>query len=75
MRRLKVVFGGDAVFDESSGQAIVGRTAKLVDADTGEELGCVRDFSINVPLEGPVTVEAEMLVAGIEVKSAPATEE
>ena len=46
---------------------IYGGHARLLDADTGEELGCVRDFSVRFPVDDVVVVHAELLVSEVEV--------
>lgn len=63
MKRLRVILNRDPLVRES----MYGGAAKLVDADSGQELGCVTDFNINVPLDGMITVNAKMLVHDIVV--------
>ena len=70
MKRLKVIIARDPLMERSSAHAMAGSPARLVDADTGQALDCVQDFSINVPMDGPITVDARLLVADIEVRPA-----
>ena len=69
MKRLKVIITRDPLVERSSANAMFGLPARLVDADTGQELDCVQDFSINIPMDGVITVDARLLVADIEVRS------
>ena len=77
MERLKVIFRSDPLMDGCPAQetavgggsrAMFGGHCQLVDADTGDPLGCVQDFSVNVPMEGAITVDARLLVAEIELR-------
>ncbi len=70
MKRLKVIIARDPLMERSSAHAMSGLPARLVDADTGQALDCVQDFSINVPMDGPITVDARLLVSDIEVRPA-----
>ena len=68
MRRLKVIFKSKLTADHPAApQAIGGLAGKLVDADTGEELGCVQDFVLNAPMDDIVTADARLIVSEIEV--------
>ena len=64
MKRLKVVF----VRDPLTKTGMNANPCRLADADTGEEIGCVKDFAIDVPVEGAITVNARLLVSEIEVR-------
>jgi len=70
MKRLKVIIARDPLMERSSARAMSGLLARLVDADTGQTLDCVQDFSINVPMDGAITVDARLLVSDIEVRPA-----
>ena len=70
MKRLKVIIARDPLMERSSARAMSGLPARLVDADTGQALDCVQDFSINVPMDGPITVDARLLISDIEVRPA-----
>ena len=69
MKRLKVIITRDPLVERSSAHVMSGLPARLVDADTGQELDCVQGFSINIPMDGVITVDARLLVADIEVRS------
>lgn len=70
MKRLKVILRRDALLakNETSAAGFMGQPASLVDADTGEVLGPVGDFTINVPIKGVIWVTATILVSEIVVK-------
>jgi len=68
MKRLKVIIARDPLMERCSARAMSGLPARLVDADTGQALDCVQDFSINIPMDGAITVDARLLVADIEVR-------
>ncbi len=68
MKRLKVVIVRDPVMDLAGTNTIHGLPAKLVDADTGDAIDCVQDFSINVPMDDIITVDVRMTVSEIEVR-------
>lgn len=70
MKRLKVIIARDPLMERCSARAMSGSPARLVDADTGQALDCVQDFSINIPMDGAITVDARLLVADIEVRPA-----
>ena len=65
MKRLKVILRRDPVAKD---RCMPGLLGSLVDADTGDELNCVTDFKLNVPMDGVMTVTTEMVVSEIEVK-------
>jgi len=45
--------------------AMRGFPCRLENADTGEMIGCLQDFTVNVPMEGVITVDARLLVSEI----------
>lgn len=64
LKRLKVVI---VKHDGDSQGPISGLESMLVDADTGRVIECVQDFSINMPMDGVITVDARLVVSEIEV--------
>jgi hypothetical protein len=64
MKRLKLILPGKSANDGH----LFGLDAKLVDADTGEELECTQDICVHFPMDDIVTVSANFPVAEIEVQ-------
>lgn len=65
MKRLKVVIPNSP----TPGSPLNGLDVKLCDADTGEQLECVENLRLNAPVDGFITVTADMLVSEIEISS------
>ena len=65
MKHLKVILVCD------SGYPTLGTHSSLVDADTGEPIDCVQDFTVNVPLDGLLTVDARLNISEVEVRPLP----
>jgi len=65
MKRIKVILVKDR--DPSRESGFLGLKSKIVDADTGEQIDCLQDFTLNVPLDGILTVDARMVVSDIAV--------
>lgn len=61
-KRVKLIIGRN-----SSGVRL-GRNARLVDAETGEDIPGIRGMVLNLPLNSIATVTAEILVDEIEVE-------
>lgn len=47
--------------------ALDGRAAKLVDADTGQELQCCGEITLKIPIDGPILAQTDILISEIEV--------
>ena len=62
MKRLRVVLPSANV---ETRKHLVSKGARLEDADTGELLGAVMSFSINLDHDGLVTADVNMLVSEI----------
>jgi hypothetical protein len=60
MKRAKLILpsGGKSL--------ILGREAKLVDADTGEELVCIGDITLRIPMDGAITAGVDIQISEIE---------
>lgn len=67
MRRVKVRL----VKERNEHKGFCGIASQLVDVESGEPIGRIRDFTINVPLNGVLTVNAELLIDDIEVVDLP----
>ena len=63
MKRIKLVLPA-----KTQSPALLGIDAKLFDADTGEELDWLVDLRLNLPLDGPATVQATFHVSEIELR-------
>lgn len=50
------------------GHFLMSHMAKLVDADTGEEIECVSDIQLNMPLQDAMSVTATILISDIELR-------
>ena len=61
--------------DPCRASAMMGRCAKLIDADTGEEVQVAQDIKINLPMNGIVTVDVRLAVAEIEILPGPPEED
>lgn len=55
------------VRDKLGGQ-MLGRSARLVIAGTGQEIQCVRDISLHLPLDGIVTATVELVINDVEIR-------
>ena len=51
---------------------ILGQDAKLVDADTGDEITCCTDLLVHFPLKGLAYVSTDIVLSAIEIE--PCTE-
>lgn len=61
MKRLKLVLPAKL-------EGAVGLDAKLLDADTGEELDCAGDIQLLAPLDGLLRVQVTFVLAEIELR-------
>lgn len=50
---------------------LVGKDARLVDADTGEELVCCQDINLRLPLDGLAVAQTDILISEIELVELP----
>lgn len=50
---------------------LVGKDAKLIDADTGEELVCCQDITLRLPLDGLAVAQTDILISEIELVELP----
>lgn len=66
MKRAKVIIRRDP----RSNSPMLGGNARLVDADTGEEIKCVVDISLHMRLKHAMTATVEMLIHEVVVEEA-----
>jgi hypothetical protein len=64
MKRLKVVLPAG----EKGAKTLYGVSARLFDADTGDELECAGDIVLRFPMDGVAIANVDMQIAEIEVK-------
>lgn len=46
---------------------MLGKDAKLVDADTGEEMTCISDIDILFPMKGIVVARVDVQISSVEI--------
>lgn len=67
MKRVRVVL----VNEPTRGKppvALMGTKCRIEDADTGEAISPLQDFTLDIPFEGVITVDAKMIVAEITME-------
>lgn len=64
MKRAKLILPKHGLGREG---VLIGKDAKLVDADTGEELVCCQDITLKLPLDGLAVAQTDILISEIEL--------
>lgn len=54
------------ILPKTDGRTLNANRAKIVDADTGEEIETARSITVNIPLSGVITATVEILISEVE---------